>query len=63
MTSASAGCSISTWPAPSWRSATRAHVNFQIQITREQTAVPLTRDYITEREREAARRSFAAAAD
>ncbi|WP_158806225.1 MULTISPECIES: cyclopropane-fatty-acyl-phospholipid synthase family protein [unclassified Acidisoma] len=28
------------------------HVNFQIQITREQTAAPLTRDYITEVERE-----------
>jgi cyclopropane-fatty-acyl-phospholipid synthase len=28
------------------------HVNFQIQITREQTAAPLTRDYITDVERE-----------
>ncbi|WP_419760631.1 class I SAM-dependent methyltransferase [Acidisoma sp.] len=28
------------------------HVNFQIQITREQTAAPLARDYITETERQ-----------
>jgi cyclopropane-fatty-acyl-phospholipid synthase len=29
----------------------QGHVNFQIQLAREQTAVPLTRDYIAERER------------
>lgn len=29
----------------------QGHVNFQIQLTREQTAVPLTRDYIGENER------------
>jgi cyclopropane-fatty-acyl-phospholipid synthase len=28
------------------------HVNFQLQITREQTAAPLTRDYVTEKERQ-----------
>ena len=30
------------------------HVNFQIQLVREQTAAPLTRDYIAERERRTA---------
>ena len=30
------------------------HVNFQIQLVREQTAVPLTRDYITDHERQPA---------
>jgi cyclopropane-fatty-acyl-phospholipid synthase len=29
------------------------HVNFQIQLVREQTAVPFTRDYITDHERQA----------
>jgi hypothetical protein len=28
-------------------------VNFQIQLTREQSAVPLARDYITEHDRRA----------
>jgi cyclopropane-fatty-acyl-phospholipid synthase len=28
------------------------HVNFQVQITREQTAAPLTRDYVTDTERQ-----------
>jgi cyclopropane-fatty-acyl-phospholipid synthase len=31
----------------------QGHVNFQIQLAREQTAVPLARDYITEHERRA----------
>jgi cyclopropane-fatty-acyl-phospholipid synthase len=31
------------------------HVNFQVQITREQTAVPLTRDYVTDTERQVMR--------
>jgi cyclopropane-fatty-acyl-phospholipid synthase len=36
------------------------HMNFQIQIVRDQEAVPLTRDYMTDKERSI---SFAAAAD
>ena len=28
------------------------HVNFQVQIARQQTAVPLARDYVTETERQ-----------
>ncbi len=35
------------------------HVNFQLQITREQTAAPLTRDYITETERRMMRAAVA----
>jgi cyclopropane-fatty-acyl-phospholipid synthase len=35
------------------------HVNFQLQITREQAAAPLTRDYITETERRMMRAAVA----
>jgi cyclopropane-fatty-acyl-phospholipid synthase len=31
------------------------HVNFQVQLTRQQTAAPLTRDYITDTDREMAK--------
>ena len=46
-TSASAGCGSSISPDRRPRSASTAHMVFQIQLAKRQEAVPLTRDYIT----------------
>ena len=49
-TSASCGCGNSISPARRWRSASRRMMVFQIQLTKRQDAVPLTRDYIAREE-------------
>ena len=56
MTNASAGCGNSILPVRRRRSASTAHMVFQIQLAKRQENVPLTRDYIPEREAELLRR-------
>ena len=46
MTSASAACGSSISPAPKPPSAIRGMNNFQIQFTRSQHVLPMTRNYM-----------------
>ena len=67
---ASCGCGSSISPPPRWRSASRTMMVFQIQLTKRQGVVPMTRDYIAREkarlrdlEREAGRRCVSPASD
>ena len=52
MTSASAACGNSTWPASEVAFRHQGHINFQLQVSKRVDSVPLTRDYMFDWERE-----------
>ena len=50
MTNALRGCGNSIWPASEMSFRKQNLMNFQIQLTKRQGVVPMTRDYIAREE-------------